>query len=519
MKRDTIVAETDPEVLRSQALELLDTNTLLEQENRLLLGRISELVTELAGTRNQDRQQALAAEIRVLQERLDARNRDLFGRRSERRGRPDGEEDGEKKKRKDREKTGRTAQPRLPVQVEVHPLDEADQICPDCGKPLHAWHGQTESSEEVTVIQRKYVLVRHERQKYKCEGCDHIDTALGPDKLMEGGRYSVEFAAHVASEKYAEHAPLERQVTAMARQGLLVSSQTLWDQLHALYLLLLPAYIALQHRVLKNELVHADETSWPVLKPGATKKWWIWVVRDETAVYYSFSPTRGAAAAEQLFGNYAGVVMSDGYPVYTSLEGAADKKGNPKLPNYTLALCWMHARRPFFHAEKNYPAAKEGLDLIAQLYAIEAEARRDAAAGDDLLAARRRLREAKSRGVIAKLDTWQKATLALPGSKLDDGLQYLRNHWTYLTRFLENPRIPLDNGLSERALRGPVLGRKNHQGSRSEAGTRVAALFYSLVDTCKALGLDPQVYLVAAAKAALRDRACVLLPHDLLAQA
>ena len=91
--------------------------------------------------------------------------------------------------------------------------------------------------------------------------------------------------------------------------------------------------------------------------------------------------------------------------------------------------------------------------------------------------------------------------------------------WVGLTRFLDDPRIPLDNNAAERALRGPVVGRKNHYGSKSVRGTEVAALFYTLCETATLTGVDPHAYLLHAVDAALRQPGAVTLPDTLLATA
>lgn len=88
--------------------------------------------------------------------------------------------------------------------------------------------------------------------------------------------------------------------------------------------------------------------------------------------------------------------------------------------------------------------------------------------------------------------------------------------WPGMARFLDDPRIPLDNNHTERGLRGAVLGRKNHYGSRSRRGTEVAALFYSLIESAKLCGVEPKAYLLATARAAALARAAVTLLHDLL---
>jgi transposase len=89
-------------------------------------------------------------------------------------------------------------------------------------------------------------------------------------------------------------------------------------------------------------------------------------------------------------------------------------------------------------------------------------------------------------------------------------------HPQRLARFLDEPRIALDNNATERALRGMVVGRKNHYGSRSKRGTEVAALFYSLIESAKLCGVEPKAYLLCGTRAALENPGTVTLPHTLL---
>ena len=154
---------------------------------------------------------------------------------------------------------GAKAQPELIVEEQVDELDAADETCPDCGGHLEVWKGQFEGSQEIDVVEIQYVLKKHKRQKYRCD-CGHIETALGPDKLIPGGRFSPRFAAHVAVNKFADHLPLERQSKRMRRLGLDVDSQTLWDQTYALATKLQPVCVQLHEYLLSKELVLADET-------------------------------------------------------------------------------------------------------------------------------------------------------------------------------------------------------------------------------------------------------------------
>lgn len=518
--------QAENQQLSAQNQTLSAQNRVLENDLAVLLHRISELTRKLAVATSKDEQLLLELELRILRQRLNAQATETYGTSSERRS---GTRDTAQKKDKDPQRGhGPTKQPNLPIVLVVHHLDAPDCTCPKCGGDLREMAEQFETTELVVSIRRSFAIEQHKCQKYHCHGCGHIDTALGPQRLIPGGRYDLSFAVQVALDKYLDALPLERQVRRMGRAGLKVTSQTLWDQLLALYTLLLPTWLALKDRVLEAEVVHADETRWRMMGPGKSTKWWLWTLVRDDSVYFELFPNRGNAAARILLDGYDGIVMADGYTVYASLEGARDKRGGEqlglsgaveRLPNYVLALCWAHARRPLFKAEKSAPEAGRALDLIATLYAIESEAT-EAAAGDPmaLRTHRRRLRAERSRAVIAELDSWRKSQRVLPRSQFAKGIDFLDNHWTTLTRFLDDPRIPLDNGEAEREIRGPVIGRKNFYGNRSEAGARVAGLFYSLIGTATRLGLDPDEYLMTAATRALLRPGTVTLPHDYQAE-
>jgi len=336
--------------------------------------------------------------------------------------------------------------------------------------------------------------------------------ATRPD--ARGARYSPEFAIEVAVSKYADHLLLERQVRIMRREGLVVDSQTLWDQLATVAEVLRPTYEALGQYVLQAPIVGADETWWRLMERPVAKRWWVWSVTREDAVVYRILETRSQQAARDMLAGYTGIIMADGYGAYEALARAG--------PGITLAHCWAHVRRKFIEAEPHYPEpCRTALELITQLYAVEHEVptplgliAEDGSA--DFLARRRRLRHERTRAIVGEIHTWALAQRARPESSFGKALGYLRGLWLGLTRFLDDPRIPLDNNRTERGLRGVVLGRKNHYGSRSHRGLDVAALFYSLIESAKVCGVEPKAYLRHAMRAALADRVAVTLPHTLL---
>jgi transposase len=163
-------------------------------------------------------------------------------------------------------------------------------------------------------------------------------------------------------------------------------------------------------------------------------------------------------------------------------------------------------------AEPSSPAAAEMLALIAELYATEATVQATAAGAADALRTARRTQVAP---VVEAIRVWVTQQRALPQSALGKALAYTTDLWPGLTAFLDDAAIPVDNNATERALRGIALGRKNHYGSRSERGTRVAALCYSLLESAKLAGVEPATYLAEATRRAIATPGTVTLPRDL----
>jgi transposase len=389
-------------------------------------------------------------------------------------------------------------------------LAALDRGCTVCGGELSEMKGQFEESEEISVIERRFILVKQRRQKYRCRCNANIVTAPGPLKLKPSCRYSIDFAVDVAVAKYLDHTPLERQVRIMRREGLRIDSQTLWDQLNTLAHHLEPSYEAVRERVLSFPLVHADETSWRLLEKGS-KKWWVWAVASDDAVYYRIRNSRAKESAEGLLDGYRGIVMADGYGVYESLSRAS--------PTLTLVNCWAHVRRKFEEIAENYPReSEEILALIGELYEVERELPRwdpcaPASAQESVLEHRRSVRAVRSRAIMDRVREWAYAQRPLPESELGKAIAYMGGRWSGLTTFLEDACVPLDNNHAERAMRGVVLGRKNHYGSKSERGTEVAAIFYTLLETAKLADVEPKAYLAKATRSAIAEPGHVTLPH------
>lgn len=481
----------DVEVLRDLVRAQLRESERLKKE-------LAEAYAKLKDKKPAEAEQ-LALKLAQIERQHAAALQQLFGQKSERRP-----SDKPSKPRAPQSGHGPRSQPQLPMLEEIHVAsDEEPLACDVCSKPLTAWKDEFEDSEEIDFVAPQVVLKKIRRQKYRCSCGGCVKTAQGPEKLFPGARYSINFALHVATQKYTNHLPLDRQRRDFRRMGLEVTTATLWDYVSALYTKLSPVMTRLHKHVLSQPVMGMDETTWRLLKSeqkGRSKKWWVWAQRVDNAVHYTLDASRGADIAKELLRGYQGVVIADGYQVYDSVQ-----RTNPGI---RLANCWAHARREVLPFEAE-PRGARVLRVIQRMYRLEAIARERGLSPPELLQWRQR----KTRPLLQALFRWL-ANLAIPSTyDLHGALSYILKREAGLTVFLGDPLVSADNNATERVIRGIVVGRKNHYGSRSERGTQVAALFYSLVDSAELAGVSPQQYLQAAVRAALDDKE-IPLPHE-----
>jgi len=474
--------ESDIEQLRRIAVA---QQTQIEQLLRLLASQAAELGALKGNDAELQQKLALIEELTRQSAQLACGTHDA----------PGAEPPLEPKARKPRTSFGNTAQPSLPVVEQTFEIDDADTTCPSCGGMLAPMQGQFETSEMVDVVEVSYRVVKVQQQKYvcKCGGC--VETAPGPERAMAGGRYSLDFAIKVAIDKYLDHIPLARQERILRRHGLIVTTQTLWDQLQALGRRLESASRALLARVLAQPVVGLDQTSWPRLDGKGDKPWQMWCLTAPDAVVHRIRDDKSANTFKDLMGGYTGTVVCDALKTHE-----AGARGNDAI---ALAGCWAHVFRKFEEAAPDHPEAHLALKWIGRLYEI------DERAGSHP-AKKAELRRTESAEVIATMKTWLWTQATLKTLSIGNAAAYVVSNWDRLTRFLSNARIPLDNNATERGIRGPVVGRKNHYGSKSRRGTEVASTFYSLLETAKLRGIDAATYLREAALADARGE--VLLP-------
>ena len=158
----------------------------------------------------------------------------------------------------------------------------------------------------------------------------------------------------------------------------------------------------------------------------------------------------------------------------------------------TEVFCWAHVRRRFHDLHlAGSPLAKEALDRIGRLFDIE---RAISGMPPEM---RQRIRQSRAVPLVEELAAFLDATLPKLSGKSDlaGAIRYARSRWPALTRYLADGRLEISNNAAERAIRPLALGRKNWIFAGSDSGGERAAAIYTLIETAKLNGLDPEAYL------------------------
>lgn len=389
----------------------------------------------------------------------------------------------------------------LPRETVIHePSHGTDCTCLGCGTELRAI-GQ-DVSEVLDYEPGSFKVIRHVRPKYACGQCHSICQAGAAERPIERGMAGAGLLAHVLTSKYCDHLPLYRQSQIYRRVGVDLHRSTLADWVGQTSALLRPLVDSLARHVMDGVKVHADDTPVSVLDPGRgrTKIARLWTyVRDDRpwadlappAVWYQYSPDRKGEHPVKHLKAFHGILQADGYAGFNALYEPTRQAGV-----ILEAACWAHVRRKFYEIhedQKRLPGtlAEQALLRIARLYAVEAPIR---GRSPDEKAS---VRQARSRALVDELYGWLQDALAQVSAKsaLARAIGYAVTRWTALTRYLDDGRIEMDNNAAERAIRGIALGRKNWLFAGSNAGGERAAAVYSLIETAKLNGVNPQAYL------------------------
>jgi transposase len=387
----------------------------------------------------------------------------------------------------------------LPVETVEYELPEEERICSSCGGPLHEM--SVEVRQEIKVIPAQVKVVKHVRHVYACRQCEKeeletpIVTAPMPNPPLKGSLASPSAMAYIMTQKYVYSLPLYRQEKQFSRMGLELPRQVMANwMIHGANAWLKPLYETLHKELLKEDILHADETTLQVLRESGRKaesKSYMWVYRtgrySPPIVLYDYQQTRAGTHPREFLTGYKGYLHTDGYSGYN------------EMPDITPVGCWAHARRKFDEALKILPAdrrsadvaARQGLEFCNELFRIERDL--EDMTPDERYEARLK----RSLPVLDAFLAWlnDRSLKALPKSAFGKAVAYCLNQWDKLKAFLKDGRLEISNNRSERAIKPFVIGRKNWLFSNTPRGAEASAIIYSIVETAKENRLDPFAYL------------------------
>jgi transposase len=381
----------------------------------------------------------------------------------------------------------------LPRERLVHP---APASCPCCGGATLRKIGE-DITEMLERVPASWKVIQHVREKFSCRSCETIAQTPAPSHPIARGRAGPLLLAHILYCKYGLHLPLNRQSMTYAREGIHLDVSTLCDWVGASSEALMPLVEEIRAHVFAAERIHADDTPVKVLAKCKCRIGRLWTyVRDDRpfagtaapAAAFFYSPDRGGVHPDAHLATYSGLMQADAYAGFNRLYAAGRQPGP-----ITEAMCWAHARRKFFDVARlnKAPIAMEAVKRIDALFEIE----RDINGKPPW--ERQRVRAEHSRPLVAELKMWlqaQRAKLSAH-SETAKAIRYSLNCWSGLVRFLEDGRLCMTNNAAERTLRCVAVGRHNWTFAGSDEGGRRAAAIYTLVETCKLNGVDPQAWL------------------------
>lgn len=501
--RDALIAERDAN-LAEAAAEIEHLKFQLAALRRRHFGQSSE---------------KLEAEIAQLELRLEDLEENQAERQARTRTANAGPDSAKPKPRKPG--TRKPLPAHLPRETVVH---EPEILCQcnggDAFRLTKIGENVTEVLDKVPV---RLKVIRHVRPKYACRACEQVFQAPAPDLPIEKGKPGAGLIASIVISKYADGLPLHRQSTILGREGIEIERMVMADWVGHAAWWLAPLAKRIGLHVMAQPAIYTDDTTIRTLAPGLGRtriaRFWCYAVDPRShggdappAAFYRYSPDRKGERPQDHLASFSGFLHADAFAGYNALyEPKADKP-----PRVTHVACWAHVRRPFFEvfeATKS-PTAEEALRRIQELYVIE-EAIKAQPAED-----RRAAREKYSRKLLDEFKTWAEAQRRRLSSKtaLGKAFQYALGRWPALIRYVADGRLSIDNNVAERLLRGIAVTRKNFLFLGSDRGGERAAVLYTVIETAKLNGLDPEAYLANVidrmARGHLSTRLDELLPWN-----
>ncbi len=477
---------------------LTNKNTSLTDENHILKHEVEEKDAKI---------KAYEEQIRLLTHQKFSSSRDqvadgqlsLFNEAEKESAKKIDEPDIDKitsNRRKGYSKT-RKKYENLEVEELTYDLPDEGMICPKCSSVLH--HMKYDVRKEFKYIPATLKIVHHKKQVCACRNCDTngeegtIISAKTPNPVLPGSLVSPSLISILMDMKYNKMMPLYRQEKSFEELGIDIPRQNMASWIiKGSEKYLKPLFDRLHFYILKEDIIHADETVLNVLDEKNNKNNYMWLYasgnRGKHPIYiYDYQKSRAGKHAKTFLNGFSGFLQTDGYAAYNKIE------------NITSAGCLAHARRKFTDAIKSLPKdadlsktkSNQALVYFSEIYKLEKEFK---ALKDD---ERYKNRLEKSKPVIEAFHNWllEEKERTLPKSALGKAISYSLKQWPKLIVFLDDGRLSCDNNRSERAIKPFVLGRKNFLFSKSPKGETASGICYSIIETAKANDLVAFNYL------------------------
>lgn len=360
-----------------------------------------------------------------------------------------------------------------------------------------------EESEQLAFIPKQFFVKVTRRLKYGSPvGAEENGVVVAPVPVSLLPRCFADetVISYVIVSKFGDHLPIYRLMGIMKRSGIDLARQTACDWVQGVGLALDPVVKLYKKELFAGGMVHNDDTPVDLLeenqkKPRGKKirtaRFWVSCSppRDGSLTVFNFTVSREADGPREFFKDYKGKMICDAYAGYDLLD--EDGKQTTLIVLYG---CWAHTRRYFFDAYKggDPKLGAEFLALIKVLYAIEKKIKdKD---DDERLKVRRESSAPVLDAILKRVDELFPVTP--PKSLLGKALQYTKNNWERLIRFVDDPQAGIDNNPAENAIRPVALGRKNWLFIGNERSGHAAANIMSVIATCKKADIDPYVYLL-----------------------
>ena len=326
---------------------------------------------------------------------------------------------------------------------------------------------------------------------------DKNDTRRPFENVLEGYPVDFELMARILVDKYQYGLSLERVVDRLKDAGARFNTSTVlaWIKRHMKELCKLEEPFR-QLLLTPGSMLFSDETTEQVRVYNQQKgkyeyrKQYIWGIKnpDRKIAYYLYdNGSRSMKVAQKFFAGFRGSVTTDGYNVYKMFE-----REDSSITRYG---CMAHVRRKFVDALQTDHRSADIINLISNLYWVEADCR------INLLSEDERRMERQKRAIPILAEIWQMIKPVFEQTRGDTAnlflkaVRYAVNEWEAVSRYVQNGKAEIDNNPAERMMKPICMGRKNYLFCGSELGAKNASMLYSIIETCKMNGLRPVKYI------------------------